>query len=73
MEVNFISVVYDAKVMVSLIKQRCEVGWVINVASMAGMGGIRNGREMPAKTVHCESETRYALSEISQLIIQFIK
>ncbi|MFT4636327.1 MAG: hypothetical protein ACI9OI_002128, partial [Chitinophagales bacterium] len=32
MEVNFISVVYDAKVMVSLIKQRCEVGWVINVA-----------------------------------------
>jgi hypothetical protein len=64
LEVNFISVVYDAKVMVSLIKQRCEVGWV---------GGIRNGREMPAKTVHCESETRYALSEISQLIIQFIK
>ena len=33
-------VVYGAKVMVPLIKQHGEGGWVVNVASMAGMGGV---------------------------------
>lgn len=39
-DVNLMGVVYGAKVMVPLIKQHDEGGWVINVASMAGMGGV---------------------------------
>ncbi len=39
-DVNLMGVVYGAKVMVPLIKQHGEGGWVINVASMAGMGGV---------------------------------
>ena len=33
-------VVYGAKVMVPVIKQHGEGGWVVNVASMASMGGV---------------------------------
>ena len=40
LDVNLMGVVYGAKVMVPLIKQHDEGGWVVNVASMAGMGGI---------------------------------
>ena len=40
LDVNLMGVVYGAKVMVPLIKQHGEGGWVINVASMAGMGGV---------------------------------
>lgn len=40
LDVNLMGVVYGAKVMVPLIKQQGEGGWVINVASMAGMGGV---------------------------------
>ena len=40
LDVNLMGVVYGAKVMVPLIKQHGEGGWVVNVASMAGMGGI---------------------------------
>ena len=39
-EVNLMAVVYGAKVMVPLIKQHGEGGWVVNVASMAGMAGV---------------------------------
>ncbi|MDG1494378.1 MAG: SDR family NAD(P)-dependent oxidoreductase, partial [Porticoccaceae bacterium] len=38
LDVNLMGVVYGAKVMVPLIKQHGEGGWVVNVASMAGMG-----------------------------------
>ena len=40
LDVNLMGVVYGAKVMVPLMKQHDEGGWVVNVASMAGMGGI---------------------------------
>ena len=38
--VNLMGVVYGAKVMTPLIKDHCEGGWILNVASMAGMGGV---------------------------------
>jgi NAD(P)-dependent dehydrogenase (short-subunit alcohol dehydrogenase family) len=40
LDVNLMGVVYGAKVMVPLIKEHGEGGWVVNVASMAGMGGV---------------------------------
>jgi NAD(P)-dependent dehydrogenase (short-subunit alcohol dehydrogenase family) len=40
LDVNLMGVVYGAKVMVPLIKAHGEGGWVVNVASMAGMGGV---------------------------------
>ena len=40
LDVNLMGVVYGAKVMVPVIKQHGEGGWVVNVASMAGMGGV---------------------------------
>lgn len=43
LEVNLMGVVYGAKVMVPLIKEHGEGGWVVNVASMAGFGGIPYG------------------------------
>lgn len=42
-DVNLMGVVYGAKILVPLIKQHGEGGWVINVASMAGMGGAPYG------------------------------
>ena len=38
--VNLMGVVYGAKVMTRLIKDHGEGGWILNVASMAGMGGV---------------------------------
>jgi len=38
--VNLMGVVYGAKTMTPLIKEHGEGGWILNVASMAGMGGI---------------------------------
>ncbi len=40
LDVNLMGVVYGAKAIVPLIKQHGEGGWVINVASMAGMIGV---------------------------------
>jgi NAD(P)-dependent dehydrogenase (short-subunit alcohol dehydrogenase family) len=40
LDVNLMGVVYGAKVMVPLIKDHGEGGWIVNVASMAGMGGV---------------------------------
>lgn len=40
LHVNLMGVVYGAKTIVPLIKDHGEGGWVVNVASMAGMGGI---------------------------------
>ena len=40
LEVNLMGVVYGTKIMVPLIKEHGEGGWLVNVASMAGMGGI---------------------------------
>jgi NAD(P)-dependent dehydrogenase (short-subunit alcohol dehydrogenase family) len=40
LDVNLMGVVYGAKVMVPLIKEHGEGGWLINVSSMAGMGGV---------------------------------
>ena len=37
--VNLMGVVYGAKVMTPLIKNHGEGGWILNVSSMAGMGG----------------------------------
>lgn len=41
--VNLMGVVYGAKTVVPLIKQHNEPGWIVNVASMAGMGGVPFG------------------------------
>ena len=38
--VNLMGVVYGAKVMTPLIKDHGEGGWILHVASMAGMGGV---------------------------------
>ena len=38
--VNLMGVVYGAKIMIPLIKKHGEGGWILNVASMAGMGGV---------------------------------
>jgi NAD(P)-dependent dehydrogenase (short-subunit alcohol dehydrogenase family) len=40
MDVNIMGVVYGANVLVPIMKAQGEGGWVINVASMAGMGGV---------------------------------
>lgn len=40
LNVNLMGVLYGAKAMVPRIKQHGEGGWVVNVASMAGMGGV---------------------------------
>ena len=40
LDVNLMGVLYGAKVLVPLIKQHGEGGWIVNVASMAGMGGV---------------------------------
>ena len=38
--VNLMGVVYGAKTIVPLIKEHGEGGWILNVASMAGLGGV---------------------------------
>ena len=43
LDVNLMGVVFGAKVMVPMIKQHGEGGWIVNVASMAGMGGTPYG------------------------------
>ena len=43
LDVNLMGVVFGAKVMVPLIKQHGEGGWIVNVASMAGRGGTPYG------------------------------
>jgi len=40
LDVNLMGVVYGTQTMVPLMKQHGEGGWLINVASMAGMMGI---------------------------------
>jgi NAD(P)-dependent dehydrogenase (short-subunit alcohol dehydrogenase family) len=41
--VNLMGVVFGAKVLVPLIKEHGDGGWLVNVASMAGMGGVPYG------------------------------
>ena len=43
LSVNLMGVVFGAKVMVPLIKEHGDGGWLVNVASMAGMGGVPFG------------------------------
>ncbi len=43
LDVNLMGVVYGAKAIAPLIKQHGEGGWIVNVASMAGMGGVPFG------------------------------
>ena len=43
LEVNLMGVVYGAKTIIPLIKQHGEGGWLVNVASMAGFGGMPYG------------------------------
>ena len=51
LDVNLMGVMYGAKVIVPWIKQHGEGGWIINVASMAGIGGIPyNGAYTATKT-----------------------
>lgn len=40
LDVNIMGVVYGANVLVPLMKANGDQGWVINVASIAGMGGV---------------------------------
>ena len=48
LDVNLMGVVYGAKVMTPLIKEHGEGGWIVNVASMAGLGGIPYARAYTA-------------------------
>ena len=51
LDVNLMGVMYGAKVMVPFIRQHGEGGWIVNVASMAGMGGVPfNGAYTATKT-----------------------
>ena len=43
LSVNLMGVVFGAKAIVPLIKEHGEGGWVVNVGSMAGMGGVPFG------------------------------
>ena len=43
LDVNLMGVVYGTQTMVPLMKAHGEGGWLVNVASMAGMGGIPGG------------------------------
>lgn len=43
LDVNLMGVVYGAKTIVPFIKSHDEGGWIVNVASMAGMGGFLHG------------------------------
>ena len=43
LDVNLMGVVYGAKTIVPFIKSHHEGGWIVNVASMAGMGGFLHG------------------------------
>lgn len=40
LDVNLMGVIYGAQTLVPFMKQHGEGGWLINVASMAGMGGV---------------------------------
>ena len=40
LSVNLMGVVFGAKTIVPLIKEHGEGGWLVNVGSMAGMGGV---------------------------------
>ena len=51
MDVNLMGVVYGTQTMVPLIKQHGEGGWLVNVASMAGMGGVPLGGPYTASKV----------------------
>jgi NAD(P)-dependent dehydrogenase (short-subunit alcohol dehydrogenase family) len=43
LDVNLMGVVYGTQTMLPLMKAHGEGGWLVNVASMAGMGGIPGG------------------------------
>ena len=43
LDVNLMGVMYGTQTMIPLMKQHGEGGWLVNVASMAGMGGIPFG------------------------------
>lgn len=51
MDVNLMGVIYGTQTLVPLIKQHGEGGWLINVASMAGMGGVPFGGAYTASKV----------------------
>ncbi|MFT5711095.1 MAG: NAD(P)-dependent dehydrogenase (short-subunit alcohol dehydrogenase family) [Halioglobus sp.] len=51
MDVNLMGVVYGTQTMVPLMKQHGEGGWLVNVASMAGMGGIPFGGPYTASKI----------------------
>ncbi|SDT07603.1 NAD(P)-dependent dehydrogenase, short-chain alcohol dehydrogenase family [Halopseudomonas sabulinigri] len=62
MDVNLMGVINGTQVMVPLIKQHGEGGWLLNVASMAGMGGVPYGGAYTASKVAvvAMSESWYA-------------
>lgn len=43
LNVNLMGVVYGVQTVVPYIKEQGQGGWILNVASMAGMGGVRYG------------------------------
>ena len=51
MDVNLTGVLYGTQTLVPLIKQHGEGGWLLNVASMAGMGGVPYGGAYTASKV----------------------
>ncbi|GAA6131857.1 SDR family NAD(P)-dependent oxidoreductase [Halopseudomonas sabulinigri] len=62
MDVNLMGVINGTQVMVPLIKKHGEGGWLLNVASMAGMGGVPYGGAYTASKVAvvAMSESWYA-------------
>jgi len=62
MDVNLMGIINGTQVMVPLIKQHGEGGWLLNVASMAGMGGVPYGGAYTASKVAvvAMSESWYA-------------
>ncbi|GAB3100632.1 SDR family NAD(P)-dependent oxidoreductase [Aestuariicella hydrocarbonica] len=51
MDVNLMGVIYGTQTLIPLMKQHSEGGWLINVASMAGMVGVPMGQAYTASKV----------------------
>ena len=70
MDVNLMGVINGTQVMVPHIKQHGEGGWLLNVASMAGMGGVPYGGAYTASKVAVVGMSESWYAELQQHNIQ---
>lgn len=70
LDVNLMGVIYGTQTMVPLMKQHCEQGWLINVASMAGMVGVPSAGAYTATKVAVVGMSESWYSELKPHNIQ---